>query len=376
MIRLNCRLCGGRLQSMKCVECGLDNTDYENYERHKKVQINAGEGDREKRRALLTHIHEDKEERKEQENNKQEHNKQENSKKESNRQVYTLPKTIPQTIQANKSKPKKTNASLLKKVIGIILIFAVLRGGFPAMMGFFRYVYNIYEESHGEVEIVIEKEIDLEDGQYDVYTRSTREAFTEGESCEMILTQGNYIVGMHIPEGTYTAEFIEGGGIVVSIDPQNQIYIQDFFSDEADDGIVKIENWRLYNGAIIDIPNKVTVAFSTDTAQPLSEIPIENPLTEVVALTEQGIAGIDFPAGIYDISTNEEHVYVNIFIKGDEEGTLDYWYTLSEDESMATYVVLPEGSLIITFPEDSSITLTPTAEIKDTEYTQFHDTYY
>ena len=139
-----------------------------------------------------------------------------------------------------------------------------------------------------------------EDYEYDPYAYVTRELSADGETYSEQLAQGNYIVGTHIPEGTY---IVEGDGesffSLTVEDKENSIYMYESVDEET----VKVEDVRLYAGAEVSVSGEGYLRFSADNAQTGQMSSQPNPLTESVRIgaEETMTAGGDFPAGVYDV---------------------------------------------------------------------------
>ena len=112
---------------------------------------------------------------------------------------------------------------------------------------------------------------------------------------------------MHIPEGKYTIELMEGYGGMQVLDMEHNIYIYEFFSEEYEagtDSITECEDVRLFAGATVKILSPgVRLRFSSETAQLDEMTGMKNPLTEQVHLKagEKLTAGKDFEAGVYNL---------------------------------------------------------------------------
>lgn len=424
-----CSLCGGKLRNHVCTECGLDNRKRDGSQ--SKYRINESSCDNKP----LTHAHVedmDSDERYRMPNPSASEHKAQNARdviqkgieqrraqeeekrtkdQESSNQSSGYGQSYPygqssaygqhtstgqtkgawatgKRTAANKDsiwksskaskKPKNPLAVILKAVIFI----SILAGLVPEAM-------DLLSDNVGgsKEEVISEATFEYEKPDY---SQVTRELSATGQHYDETLLPGNYIVGVTIPEGTYNIILTEGMGSVCIIDRENQISVyQSFYGGDVGS---TMDDVRLYKGAFVEVDSRLSLEFVSENAQIDSMESIENPNTEVVTLTKEGVAGKDFPAGIYDLSLGED-------VKDDVFGMLEFYvpgYT-SEDggEEYATFtkylqdtswqeesvevtnsvkhVVIPEGTRVIFNDEDLvSIMLTPSVAIKDTDYMSYY----
>ena len=96
------------------------------------------------------------------------------------------------------------------------------------------------------------------------YEFVSRELDESGDTYIEKLEYGEYIVGSQIPEGIYTIRLKEGSGYVNVDDAENTIYLwQDFGTDTKYDELLEWQDVRLYEGAIVEISDNVTLEFSS-----------------------------------------------------------------------------------------------------------------
>lgn len=311
MRKKRCSLCGGKLIDNRCVECGLDNT--QNDDRYKN-RINKSICDGES----MTHVHEEK-----------------------------------KTAKVYRSKDYKTKAKVSKsenrdgkgKVSLVIVLLTFVFTMAPIVVDIIDEIKNTYVD-------------DIFGGdnlEPEIYAYVTRELSEDGESYEIILEPGVYEVGVHIPEGNYTAVAEEGyDGYINLSDSENSIYYFINFGD-YEGAVWEQGDIRLYDGAVLEVSTRMKVRMGSDNAQINQMHGIENPIKEEYLLKDKAVSGVDFEAGIYDIS------FVSVEDEEDDYG--EFRYTLPEDQENEfptnsfffgeyqgdeTYhnVMLPEGTII------------------------------
>ena len=117
--------------------------------------------------------------------------------------------------------------------------------------------------------------------------------------------------------------------------------------------------------------------------QPIVDNGEDNPLTEEVTLTGQNalVAGVDFPAGVYDVETTDEWAYLDFEVPVvDGEEYADYYissvYLEREyDEDIAfKNLVIPEGVKVSLdgSGEDLQVILKPSERIESTDYEAYY----
>lgn len=152
----------------------------------------------------------------------------------------------------------------------------------------------------------MERNYQVED-ESDPYAQTDAVLKEKGAFYENQLVQGEYVVGVHIPEGKYTIELMEGYGGMQVLDMEHNIYVYEFFSEKYEAGtdfITECEDVRLFAGATVKILSSgVRLRFSSENAQIEEMTGIKNPLTEQVHLKagEKLRAGKDFEAGVYNL---------------------------------------------------------------------------
>lgn len=411
MFGKRCSLCGGKLNSSGiCIECGLDNSKSD-----KNYRINQSDCDG----MPLTHVHDEKEKyrpgrkadhgkinhketnRKKRDYGKQDYRKTDygNTGKETvQKRTETFEQRKEQTMtyssrnqgyRMNESDMTRTKRRKrvqtpditkrrrpLKRVVLVIVVIIVFG--------------NLYDEYKYDIKYAIEdafqgvfqntgdqKTNDTNETDYDHYQYVTREIPEKGESADYELSSGNYVVGVEIPEGIYTVTPKDDYDTVQIDDSENSIYLYEYTEGKKD----KIEDVRLYKGAVLTLRCKTTEKLHTDNAQDVDTLETagqSNPLAEPVEIKGQKVltAGKDFEPGIYDLDRISGDGDVKVTIYSEEQEEMNSWSQyLSEDGidgETFHYLVIPENAAV-EVSEDLKIRLTPTEMIASTDYYGFYN---
>lgn len=329
-----CSLCGGELdRNRRCTLCGLDNT--KNDEKYKKF------------------LNRPQYHQRPQESEKQE----KNEKRAVSYKAEKYSKTPNKKVQSQEKKHTK-----IVPVIGfLIVLLAVV----PTMIG---VLYNIIQE-----ETQMQNSMELE---YDPYQYVEIMLPESGTSHVQQLEAGQYLVGVDLPEGNYTATLLEGDyGYVRIQDSKNIIYYTaDLIFDEW------VEDLRFYEGAWIEVSTGVKIQLETENAQPMQSEWVKNSLTESVELKGEMIAGEDFPEGIYDIfyqpgEDENEFGSIDWFVPMDEwEAAGSVYFDTYGGDQWYRNVAFPKGTMIV--QEDlENVWLVPTEQIAQTDLTAIYRAY-
>lgn len=374
MFGKRCSLCGGKLNSRGiCTECGLDNSKSD-----KNYRINRSDCDG----MPLTHVHEEKEKHRpdrKADHREINHKETNHKKRDYGKQGYRMNESDMTGKKRRKhvQTPDITNRRRpLKIVILAIIVIAVLG--------------NLYEEHKYDIEYAVgdavqgvfqdtgdQKTNDTDETDYDHYQYVTREIPKEGESADYELASGNYVAGVEIPEGIYTATPQDDYDTVQIDDPENSIYLYEYTEGKKD----KIKDIRLYKGAHLTLNCRTTVKLHTDNAQDVEAMETagqSNPLTESVDIKGQKMltAGRNLEPGIYDLSRVSGAGNVDVIIYSDEQEEINSWsQCLSEDGidgETFHYLVIPENATM-EVSEDLKIRLTPSEQIASTDYYGFYN---
>lgn len=350
-----CSLCGGKLDRDRvCTECGLDNRKSD-----KQYKINQSRCDNEP----MTHVHTDKNEK---EKPKREKTPKENYQQGSHRPV-----------------PKVKKKRKAGKVISIIItVMVTFFGILPALM-------DLVENSDLGMQVSnwLEDKEDADSSdsteypgeEYDPYAYVTRELSAEGEVYETQLTQGDYLVGVHIPEGTYHLSKSGETGNLHIADEENGIWLSEFL-DETN---LEKDDIRLYDGAVVTWEGDAQMILKAENAQTAALKPmVANPLTESVEVpVEQTLkAGKDFPEGVYDIVMEKGYGSLNITINNRDGEQIDYrmpWLSDgTEGERVYRNVVLPNGAVVENpYGGDAGFVLQPSEQVFSLDYGTYYPRY-
>lgn len=337
-----CSLCGGRLNSQKiCTECGLDNTKCD---KQYKINQNVCDGE------PLTHVHDEEASRK---------------------KSYT--DEVPRTKSRMQKAPKKRNAAGIAMVVIIIIVIigavgaplaglvsSIVDGMSTSSSGIFEGFADLFDES------------DSYEFAYDPYEYVERELSETGEAYNTTLGQGEYLVGVHLPEGAYTISSV-GDYVSVNVnDDENDIWLYVNLDLETQ----KAEDIRLYRGARIQVYGDATVSFSTQNAQLDEMASIPNPLNEEVLISQgRAEAGVDFEPGVYDVYAESNYGSLDVTIRdeqGEEWDTQYIWLDADSDiENIYRNLVLPQGA-VISCEDDLRISLKPSESIASEDYMSYY----
>ncbi len=321
MFGKRCTLCGSKLDRNKiCTECGLDNTkNDENY------ILNRSSCDEEP----LTHVHEE-----------------EPVKKKGHKSEY---------------RPKKAKAEKKKGKLGCLIPIIVFIMGSGILPLAYELVTDVTHE-------IISSEQIPEENNYDPYEYIAEELPETGESAGYELTSGTYIVGVHIAPGNYVAETFDIYDAIEVRDDINSIYLYEYMDKEVN----WLEDLRLYEGAVVTITTGTKMILTSENAQTAVIGGIENPLTESFTIKsgQRMTAGVDFEAGVYDVTAAGEYGYLNLVIYGEdgEEPYIERQIYLGEGYTEGeTYqnLAIPENATIECV-EEIEFNLEPSEMIPDT----------
>lgn len=335
MFGKRCQLCGGKLVGNKCTLCGLDNSKSDaNY----KLNQSSCDG------KPLTHVHTE--------------NPQRTVQKKNATKSHTLKNDIPRMAEPVKIGKKKSKKWVVIVVVVIFLIKILGKIDFQEI--FPESILDTFGKLTGGSR-------DYED---DWYAYTERELSDIGENYEVTLEPGTYIVGVHIPEGTYTVRESAKetyDGIYIE-DSENRIYIGISFNDDRKKE--SVEDVRCYTGAKLSI--RGNVEFSSENAQVDDMKGVDNPLTETAQVKNGDIAGKDFPAGTYDIVAEEGDLSFAYIVPGTvrndpedeyESVTERIWIDTYSGTFVKRNIYLPEGTEIRM--DEGTVELIPSEKIPE-----------
>lgn len=387
-----CYLCGGKLSRGYCTDCGLDNTKLERVHYHlnesnaaRRLEMEKSGAEREKPKrekkgtarikpVALAGTGRD---------NPKKRNSSSAASGASGTGGYSAAGTAgtgrysafgtienankkQKTSGFGKQKRSSSSGGKIKLVIGCIGIVIALTG---FLIDFIKdHQYDTWS-SHSE-----------SSAEYNPYEYLDRELAETGDSFEIELTEGAYLVGVHLPEGTYKAELVEGSGGIDVEDNANGIYLWENFGTDPDyDEVTEMDDLRLFQGARVEINRGVTLKLTTENGQTDKMEAIPNPLTEEYTLEvgRERTAGEDFPAGVYDVQVKSDWALFDYNVPTEkdyvENGMYERSLWLEADENNGVYrnLVLTEGTVICS--EDEEIVLIPSEIIGTMDYSDYYE---
>lgn len=352
MFGKRCSLCGGKLNSNGiCTECGLDNNKSD-----KNYRINQSECDHEP----LTHVHHGK-------NETPEKQPKPNTPRQSwqgSTTTYSGNTGSTGSTGRKKSGKNKKPGRIISKIIAVIVIFNVFFGIFqPLVSDILDDAISGYQENTQDYT------------RSDPYEYVTKELPEDGESVSFELTSGDYVVGVHIPEGNYQADVSYDYDTVQVDDGDSGLYLYEYAGRTDGD---YLDDLRLYNGAIVHISSQTTITLYSDNAQTDNVFYEDNPLAgqKPVTIKEDAIVGPDLPAGVYDLTlvSGEGSVDVDIYTEyGESMETKDlYLGENCTDGKEYKNLVLPKNAQI-TLDDNMELRLTPSEKVSTTDYYQYYN---
>lgn len=382
MPKIKCRLCGGRLVNNRCTFCGLDNSVYD---RDHSYRSTLAQQKREEKQAEQAHA-------------------RPKSRAVQTGQMQTVRTAAPKQAPVQPAAPRasggipqstyrrtapassggKKRGCVTWIIVAVVILFALVPALGEIGSSLIDRISTAFSDSGSYSDSDFswsEEEYTFED--YDPYAYVTREIPDTGETYETVLGCGVYQVGVHIPEGVYLAVLADGAGSITITDNENYIYNTVYFSTNEDYGdVLEQGDIRLYNGAELKVDNGALILFSTSNAQPLTQEPSANPLTEAVVLPVGNYTSdADVPEGIYDISVEDEadgiSGYANVILEFPNGDTEYYWADgpqgSATDGNVSSAgvknVIIPSGTKITV--EYGDITLTPSEGYFEVDYSDY-----
>ena len=401
-----CYLCGAKLQNGYCKECGLDNR------RSQKIRYRLNEGNATKKNDSFEEMAE--EQRETETRNIQKHKAAQQRawsktggagqwKKAGTRQTmqkgtagggFRLERALnfekKKNMNGEKGISRKTAAFMIGGIGFVVLMIALMYSAMEADLSYYGETNMTVEYSEesgsGFSEPEESGELVASEDPYS-YEFVSRELDESGDTYIEELEYGEYIVGSQIPEGIYTIRLKEGSGYVNVDDAENTIYLwQDFGTDTKYDELLEWQDVRLYEGAIVEISDNVTLEFSSENAQTSDLKMKENPNVEECAFSleteDKIVAGKDFEPGVYDVSIPEWNGWGVLYLKVkttdpyDEDGYYETSIWLDGGESGKTYhnLYLSDGAEI--YIEGDPAEFVPSEKIADIDYKEYYEKYH
>lgn len=334
-----CSLCGGRLDlNKKCILCGLDNSKNDDNYKH-LVNRNTCENQ------PLTHVHQEK--------------KQYTYEVPQYAEQSKMPKIAPQ-VNTNHSGRQMGGIILGVTIAAVLLIVVMIRIAL------------------GVVDTAGDNYTYTEEMDYDVYDYVSYELPEDGETYTTLLGPGVYTVGVHIPEGTYTASVISGDyGMVEIRDHFNYIY--SFANIGYEDEATSVEDLRLYRDAYFVVSTGIVIQISAENVRDSQLVYSGNYLMDTITVTDTMVAGEDFEAGVYDIvyqpTESDECGNVEYIVPADDgEYVLSVVFDAVVGSETYHNVVLPEGA-VISLEDLRFVRLVPSQQIGYTSLEEYYEYY-
>lgn len=208
----------------------------------------------------------------------------------------------------------------------------------------------------------------------------------DGETFDIVLSQGEYLVGTHLPEGYYHVELVKGSSILSITNSYQGIYDYYHFSP-SNGGVVQLDDLPLYQDTHLKVMEGAYLALSTDSGQmDMMYETSPNPLSVEEVVLEEGISyvvGTDFPAGVYDLHQAEGGCYM---IAGRFDVTesasvdqiySDIWLDIDGSQNVYRNLVLEEGMAVYLDQNMEGTTiLLPSEFVKSDGYDTYYELYW
>ncbi len=386
-----CYLCGGKLTNGYCPACGLDNTRIhrKHYHLNESYSVESMNGDTGKASVKCK----EKAKQADKKNDSQilypaqssqnagrgTEQSVRNSQNIGNQKAQTVKPFKGAASQPHQPTQMLRNGASSTPALGKVKI-AVAVIGLVAVVGGFAVQY--VEEHQADTGPIYQSlsSTDYVEEYGDPYDLVKRELSDTGERYETELEPGEYLVGVHLPEGVYTATLLEGSGSLNVDDFENAIYLwQSFGTDEEYDEVGQMEDIRLYTGALVTVDNNVLLQMSTENGQ-TDQMEIQaNPLTDSRTLEkdETITVGEEISPGVYDISAESGWAMLRCKVPDAEyeDGFYEKIYWLGDQKWDRIYrnVYLTEEMEITA--DENMLLLTPSENIGSGDYEEYYKDY-
>lgn len=284
------------------------------------------------------------------------------------------------TIRQPQVKTKKEEkGQTFSRIIPLIVVFVVM------------IVSTLVDEYGGSYEREPEYEVE----QNTVHQNSVNQEFYEnvsydlsetGESFEFVLSQGEYLVGTHLPEGHYHVDLVKGSSGFSITNPSQGIYDWYYFSPENGE-TVQLDDLPLYQDTQLIVSGGAYLALATDCGQidAMYETTVNSLPPEEITL-EEGIfyrVGTDLAAGVYDLHQTEGDCYFMLGSSEDTDGKSidvvhrEMWLGINSDEKAYRNLILENGMVVYLEPTwEGSTVLTPSEVVKADGYDAYYELYW
>lgn len=277
----------------------------------------------------------------------------------------------------NKKKKKK---SLVKWIALIVILLNFLPALIMNLIDEFSYQFDDFTNQVDNLDIFTEMEEEYldDESEYDPYEYLEKELAETGISYQTVLTAGNYIVGVDIPEGQYQAIVLKNQGSLSVSDYENGIYLSEYLDDSD---VTQMEDIRLFEGAKLSISGALEAELITENAKS-DQLPTlqANPLTDTVSLAPgKYVAGENFPAGTYNLLAVEGYGSIDLMYLDEdgEEYYQDCYYMNADDQEYdpaeVKNVVIPEGYILVV--DEITVELQPSERILNEDYASYYNYY-
>lgn len=348
-----CCLCGGRIRDGRCVECGMP------LQEPTSRVILEDEQVKDVRTARRTE-RKDSTAAQDKGNNKKE---KKNYKKKSTASSYDYRTASP---AGKPLKPQNNKAAGVfgKTVAFISVLIAVLGCVIPLVTEIFDDPESAYEYEDDSYE-------------YDPYEFIEEELPAGDEEWEGILEPGFYEVGVHIPVGEYTVTAREGSGTIRLTNHDIGLNVSEYMSadSENEEDTSEMSGLLCYEGSILEVDSPLSITLTTETAVADTMTYVPNELTEAYEFegSDDGtviVAGEDFPAGFYDLTSSGEYGAVSYQIMDSTDFEWSYYFYLPEGKGGSRNLLLPEDTEVTVWGQ---ITLTPSEKLGEEWDEYFYD---
>lgn len=398
-MKRECSLCGGKLLNGVCMECGMDNRKSDDMY---KDRLNKADCDQKG----MSHIHEagktvqyqipalnrNKEsaatKRGPEQGAKRTKEPQQNVK--NLRRYNPADTTAAYSQRARRSQPDSTSKSK-GSLFAVLMIAALFLFIVITAIGRNSYSFNTVENISQGLDFFQDDYYNDDydyDYDYDPYAHIGDELNEEGGLWKDSLSAGMYIVGVDLPEGEYTVSGQQGSSLRIH-DQNHKLFVSENFGKEEYE-VDMAEGVKLFDGALVWVDGMNPVVFETRNGQ-IEDMRArqENPVKDTARVTDSATAGVDFPAGTYDVMAVGDGFGIFEFQVEKEilaEDTYQYEIPVTvmmeanPSEEYPAYcpvfknVVLPEGTVV--HANDFTVQLVPSEGVTTTEYRSFYDIFY
>ncbi|UWP60627.1 hypothetical protein [Ruminococcus gauvreauii] len=332
-----CLLCEGRIVNGRCEDCGM------NYNRRRTYRLNGSGG-------YTVTVQKEK----------AAGNKKPPSAQAVNAQRTESTQRRTKEMYGNRaSYPYHKEQTAKKRNFGGIVVAVIVAVGVISSAG--EWIYDKVSEiqsGRAETAAVWETNTGDEEYVYDPYEYVTEVLPEGGESMTAVLQPGVYIGGSQLPVGQYSVKAVEGLGNVTLEDTDLMICrLETLWSEEVAaydeyqeeypyETETTADDFRLFEGWALKVQPGMAVEVSSENAQTASQkVPQKNAQDHSVVLEDGMEAGVDFPAGDYNLTVVSD--YGSVVVK---RGDYEVFHSFLEAGQLTgeyRNLVLKEGDQII-----------------------------